>query len=189
MFLVVGLGNPGDKYIKTRHNVGFLFLDYLAHKNGLEFGKSKWKADIVKTSLYGESVVLVKPLTFMNLSGTAVAQIKSYYKTPLQNIMVVHDDLDLEFGRLKIIEGRGAGGHNGIRSMIENLGGKGFVRFRVGIGRPESEQESSSYVLSKMSNDEMQCLEERFSDIEKGIQVYFEKGIVEAMNLINPVNK
>ena len=188
MFLIVGLGNPGDKYVKTRHNVGFLFLDYLAQRNGIQLGKSKWKAEVVKTKLYGENVVLVKPLTFMNASGTAVAQLKSYYKAPLQNIIVIHDDLDLDFGRLKIVEGRGAGGHNGVRSLIENLGGKEFVRIRVGIGRSEFDQESSSFVLSRFTNDEIQSLESLFSEIEKGLKVYFDKGIIEAMNLINPVN-
>lgn len=189
MFLLVGLGNPGDKYLKTRHNVGFLFVDYLAQKNSLIWGKSKWKAEVVKTKLYGENVVLVKPLTFMNLSGTAVAQVKSYYKAPLKNIIVIHDDLDLNFGRLKIVADRGAGGHNGVRSLIDNFGGKDFIRIRVGIGRPEFDQESSSFVLSSLNNDEMQTLTGLFSLIEEGIKVYFDKGIIEAMNVMNPISK
>lgn len=188
MFLLVGLGNPGDKYLKTRHNVGFLFVDYLAKKNGLLLGKSKWRAEVAKTKLYGESVVLVKPLTFMNLSGTAVAQIKSYYKASLENIIVIHDDLDLDFGRLKIVAGRGPGGHNGVRSLIENLGGKDFVRIRVGIGRPTFDQESSSFVLSSLTSDEMHTLEGLFLEIEDGLKMYFDKGISEAMNVVNPVN-
>lgn len=189
MFLLVGLGNPGDKYSRTRHNVGFLFVDYLVRKSSLSPGKSKWKAEVVKANLYGEDVVLVKPLTFMNLSGTAVAQIRSYYKIPLKNIIVVHDDLDLDFGRLKIVADRGAGGHKGVGSLIDNLGGKDFVRIRVGIGRPQFDQEPSSFVLSSLTGDEMHTLNDLFPVIEEGIKVYFDKGVIEAMNVINSVNK
>lgn len=128
MYLIIGLGNPGQHYAGTRHNIGFMMLDYIAEKNNLTFLDSKWNALVSKAVVWDESLVLLKPQTFMNLSGTAVAQAVNFYKLQPANIIVIHDDLDMEFGRLKIVSGGGDGGHKGIRSIIEHLGTKNFPR-------------------------------------------------------------
>lgn len=187
MYLLVGLGNPGDKYRATRHNVGFLFLDYFAQKHAVAFSGSKWQADVAKVRLWGESIVLAKPLTYMNLSGTAVAKIIAYHRIRLERIIVVHDEIDLPLGRVKMVAGRGAGGHNGVRSIMEHAGGREFVRLRVGIGRPKTQQDSASYVLSKLPSPEMDILEREFPLLEEGVRLFVEKGITAAMNQINSI--
>ncbi len=185
MYLLVGLGNPGNDYSVTRHNVGFIFLDYLAEKYGFAFKSSKWQADVVKDSLWGKPVVLAKPQTFMNRSGSSVLQIKNYYQVNVQNLIVIHDDLDLDVGRIKIVTGRGAGGHNGIRSLIQHLDTNDFTRIKVGIGRPPALMSASNYVLSKFSPEEQKILEENLQNIEEAARMILEHGAVAAMNQIN----
>ena len=185
MHLIVGLGNPGDEYKSTRHNIGFLCLDFLAQKHALHFSASKWNADVVKGRMWGESCILLKPLTYMNRSGLAVVQASQYYRISQENIIVFHDDLDLPLGRMKMVFDRGAGGHNGVRSMIEQLGSKRFARIRIGIGRPVVAQGASSYVLSRFDNDELAVLHEKFNFLEEGLQCFIKKGPHEAMNMIN----
>lgn len=186
MHMIVGLGNPGRDYSTTRHNIGFIFLDYLADKNGFVFKDSKWQAEVVKDVLWGKPVILAKPQTYMNNSGTAVSQIFRYYQIEIENLIVVHDDLDLELGRIKIVTDRGSGGHNGIRSIIQHLGGvKEFVRIRVGIGRPDSEVSVSNYVLSRFNLEEQKSMDQRLLEIEDAVCLVVEKGVVPAMNQIN----
>ena len=185
MYLIVGLGNPGAEYQRTRHNIGFMFLDYLAERHQLTFATSKWKAEVVKGRMFGETVVLVKPQTFMNLSGTAVAAVVGFYRIPVENVLVVHDELDLELGRVKMVVDRGPGGHNGVRSLIEHLGGKNFVRLRVGIGRPPGQAGAASYVLSRFTADELAALEQDFRQLEEGVEAFLLKGAAAAMNLVN----
>lgn len=187
MYMIVGLGNPGRDYSTTRHNIGFIFLDYLADKNALVFKDSKWQAEMVKSALWGKQIILAKPQTFMNKSGTAVAQILRYYNIETENLIVVHDDLDLELGRIKIVTNRGSGGHNGIRSIIQHLGGvKEFVRIRVGIGRPaDSEVSVSNYVLSRFSKEEQNSMNQRLQDVEDAVRLVIEEGVNGAMNRIN----
>lgn len=186
MYILVGLGNPGRDYSTTRHNIGFIFLDYLADKEGLSFKESKWQAEVVKDVLWGKTVLLVKPQTYMNKSGTAVSQILHYYQVETANLIVVHDDLDLPFGRIKIVTNRGDGGHKGIRSIIQHLGGtKDFVRIRVGIGRPDSPVSVSNYVLSRLSPEEQSSMQQGLQDMEEAVRLVMEKGIGVAMNRIN----
>ena len=185
MYVIVGLGNPGKDYALTRHNIGFIFVDYLAAKYGLTFKGSKWQAETVKDRLWGQSVLLVKPQTYMNKSGLSVGQIANFYQVPNENIIVVHDGLDLALGRSKIVINRGAGGHNGIRSLIEHLGGKDFVRFRVGIGRPQNAASVSKFVLSKFSSQEQQVMDEALANLEQGVRLIADEGIIAAMNTIN----
>jgi len=120
LYLLVGLGNPGERYSTTRHNVGFIFLDYLAERLSLVFKRSKWQALQARAMLWNTPVLLVKPETYMNLSGEAVGAISRYYQVPAERVIVVHDDLDLPQGRVKIVAGRGAGGHTGIISIIKH---------------------------------------------------------------------
>jgi PTH1 family peptidyl-tRNA hydrolase len=135
--MIVGLGNPGSKYEKTRHNAGYLALDYFADKTGGKFDSEKMQGIFGSIRLSDRKVYLVKPQTYMNRSGECVAQFSRYFDIAPENILVVHDDLDLNPGRIKIVSGGGAGGHNGIRSTIKHLGTDRFARLKIGIGRPE----------------------------------------------------
>jgi PTH1 family peptidyl-tRNA hydrolase len=185
MYLIVGLGNPGKQYAETRHNVGFMALDYLADKNNLNFTDSKWKASIAKAVAWDESVILLKPATFMNLSGTAVTQAVHYYKIQTDNIIIIHDDLDMDFGRVKIVSGGGDGGHKGIRSIIEHLGTKNFSRIKIGIGRPPGPVLPEKYVLGKFDSDEKEIVEQKMSVLHEGIRIFLQQGIAAAMTVIN----
>ncbi|KPK23511.1 MAG: hypothetical protein AMJ61_15620 [Desulfobacterales bacterium SG8_35_2] len=185
MYLIVGLGNPGQQYSGTRHNVGFMVLDYLAGKNNLIFTESKWKALVAKATIWNESVVLLKPETYMNLSGTAVSRAAHFFKLQPANIIVIHDDLDLGFGRLKIVSGGGDAGHKGIRSIIEQLGTKDFPRIKIGIGRPPDPILPEKYVLGKFDSSEKEMIEQKMSVVMEGIRIFLQQGISAAMTMIN----
>jgi len=186
MFLLAGLGNPGSKYTGTRHNIGFMMLDYLASKYNLTFVDSKYQASQVKTVLWQSSMILLKPETYMNLSGTAVAAMANFFKIENTNIFVVHDDLDLELGRIRISAGGGDGGHKGIRSIISSLGTKDFTRLRIGIGRPALPIPPERYVLSKFDAEELALIEQQLPLAEEGLQLLVKEGVTAAMNGINP---
>jgi PTH1 family peptidyl-tRNA hydrolase len=185
MYLIAGLGNPGQQYAGTRHNIGFMMLDHFVEKNNLTFTDSKWKALVSKAVIWDESVVLLKPQTFMNLSGMAVAQAVNFYKLQPANIIVIHDDLDMEFGRLKIVSGGGDGGHKGIRSIIEHLGTKNFPRIKIGIGRPPTPVPPDKYVLSTFNSEEKKMIEQKMSLVIEGLRVSLQQGISAAMTFIN----
>jgi len=185
MYLIVGLGNPGQQYTGTRHNVGFMMLDYFAEKNTLTFTDSKWKSLVSKAMVWDESVVLLKPETYMNLSGTAVVPAAHFYKLQPANIIVIHDDLDMELGRIKIVSGGGDGGHKGIRSITEQLGTRDFPRIKIGIGRPHSPVFPENYVLGKFDSDEKEMIEQKLSVVFEGIRIFLQQGMAAAMTLIN----
>jgi PTH1 family peptidyl-tRNA hydrolase len=191
-YLIVGLGNPGDSYKQTRHNIGFLVVDELARRWGAVLSSEKWQARSARISLSGCRVCLLKPVTFMNLSGRAVALYAEYFKVLPDHILVIHDDIDMASGRLKLVAGGGAGGHNGIRSLVQSLATSDFLRLKVGIGRPGREEVHPDipverYVLSPLSDAEKQLLGERMDIIEQGIRLFLEDGSARAMNLINSV--
>ena len=153
--LIVGLGNPGPKYEQTRHNVGFVFVDELARSKGASFKlENKFHGDVCKLSLAGHDIWLLKPNTFMNLSGKSVAALARFYKIAPESMLVVHDELDIPPGQLRLKQGGGHGGHNGLRDMITQLVSKEFIRLRVGIGHPGQSRDVSNYVLDKASRDE-----------------------------------
>jgi PTH1 family peptidyl-tRNA hydrolase len=185
MYLIVGLGNPGQQYTGTRHNVGFMMVDYLAEKNNLTFTHSKWKALVTKAIVWEEPIVLMKPQTFMNLSGTAVAQAAQFYKMQPANIIVIHDDLDMEFARIKIVSGGRDGGHKGIRSIIEQLGTKTFPRIKIGLSRPSSPVLPEKYVLGKFDPAEKEMIEKKMPFVLEGIRIFLQEGIAAAMTMIN----
>jgi PTH1 family peptidyl-tRNA hydrolase len=185
MYLIVGLGNPGSQYVGTRHNVGFMLLDYLAQENNVSFTESKWKALMAKTVIWGESVILLKPETFMNASGTALAAAAKYYKILTDNIIVIHDDLDMPLGRIKMVSGGGDGGHKGIRSSITHLGTRDFPRVKIGIGRPSSMVPPENYVLGRFEPDEHELIKQRMAVVVEGIKVFMQQGISAAMNAVN----
>ena len=187
MFLVVGLGNPGAKYSMTRHNVGFMFLDYLAAEHDFSFSDSKWQARSALSRFQQEKVLFLKPETFMNLSGMAVVRAASYYKIPPEKIVVIHDDLDLEVGRVKLAFNRGDGGHKGIRSISGQLGTKEFSRIKIGIGRPPPRMPVENYVLSRFSEEEKNVLADMAALLERALGLIISQGIAAAMNEINSI--
>lgn len=191
-FLLVGLGNPGPKYSDTRHNVGFIVVDELAARWGDKLTTQKWDAFSCRISRWGVRLTLVKPMTFMNLSGRSVAEFANFYRIAVDNIIVIHDDLDMHPGRLKLVQGGGAGGHNGIRSIAQHLGSNGFFRLKIGIGRPgkngvHPDYPVDQYVLSMMEQGEHDLLRDRIDSIEDGLKYFVSESPARAMSLINSV--
>jgi len=189
-FLIVGLGNPGSKYELTRHNAGFLALDYFADQHGFALTAEKWQGVYCRDRLAGSRVLLVKPQTFMNKSGECVARFADFYRIEPANILVVHDDLDLPPGRIKVVARGGAGGHNGIRSIINHLGTSDFARLKIGIGRPERNEQGQGipvdrYVLAGFRDQERTVFNERLSLVDEAIELFIEQGIDACMNKIN----
>ncbi len=180
-WLVVGLGNPGKEYAANRHNVGFLVADLLASRVGAKFGRSKRAhAEVAEGRLAnqlggisgGPRLVLAKPLTYMNLSGAAVVSLAQFFKVPVENVVAVHDELDVPFGQVRAKRGGGEGGHNGVRSMSKSLSTKEYARVRFGIGRPPGRQDPADYVLSDFSGAERKELEflvDRAADVVEAV--------------------
>ncbi|ASA25032.1 aminoacyl-tRNA hydrolase [Paenibacillus donghaensis] len=157
---IVGLGNPGTQYAKTRHNVGFMALDELASRHGISFNQNKCKAIIGEGVIGGVKTVLIKPMTFMNLSGESVRAYMDYYKVALEDMIVVYDDLDTEMGKIRLRYQGSAGGHNGIKSIIQHAGTQSFNRVRMGISRPEPGSPIVDYVLTSFSKKESDRLKD-----------------------------
>jgi len=164
MKLIVGLGNPGKKYEKNRHNVGFLAVDYLIQKRNARKINSSFKGDLYKTSDF----LLLKPSTFMNLSGESVVLVKNYYKIDNEDIIVIHDDIDLKLGALKFKRGGGHGGHNGLKSIDKHIGND-YYRIRIGVGRPKSKEEVIDFVLSDFKEEELECIYPLFEKIDAAV--------------------
>jgi PTH1 family peptidyl-tRNA hydrolase len=160
-WLVVGLGNPGPDYARNRHNVGFMVADLLAARDGGRFGSHRSRSAIVEAHLAGRRVVIAKPSTYMNESGGPVAGLVKFFDVPITQVVVVHDELDLEFGTVRVKNGGGDNGHNGLRSITKSLGSKEYLRIRFGIGRPPGRQDPASFVLSNFSTAERKDLDVR----------------------------
>ncbi|OGQ48272.1 MAG: aminoacyl-tRNA hydrolase [Deltaproteobacteria bacterium RIFCSPLOWO2_02_FULL_47_10] len=154
MRLLVGLGNPGSKYSLTRHNVGFNVIDLVAEKIEAKIAGKKFSSFFGIAKIGGQDVCIIKPQTFMNLSGSAVADFSGYYKVGTEDILVVHDDIDLPFAKTRFVSGSGAGGHNGVISIIERLGTNEFWRLKIGVGRPPDALDPADYVLEKFTGEE-----------------------------------
>ena len=185
--LVVGLGNPGSKYHETRHNVGFMAIDLMAKELGLTFSEEKtFKAEVASTFLNGEKVYFVKPTTFMNLSGLAVRALLAYYNIPMEDFIVIYDDLDMEVGKLRFRQKGSAGGHNGIKSLISHIGTENFPRFRVGIGRPLPQWTVIDHVLAPFSEESQEKVQKGIKDTVKAVLGTLEVGIDKGMNQFNP---
>ena len=185
--LVVGLGNPGPRYAATRHNAGFLVLDLLAERVGARFkaGKPSAGADVLETRLAGHSVVLAKPRSFMNESGPPVAAVARFYKIPVERVTVVHDELDLDFGTLRLKAGGGEGGHNGLRSIVASMASKEFARVRFGIGRPPGRQDAADYVLREFSAAERPELGYFIDRAADALEALLAHGLEAAQNQFN----
>ena len=171
--LVVGLGNPGSKYHETRHNVGFMAIDLMAKELGLTFSEEKtFKAEVASTFLNGEKVYFVKPTTFMNLSGLAVRALLAYYNIPMEDFIVIYDDLDMEVGKLRFRQKGSAGGHNGIKSIIAETGTQEFDRIKIGIGRPQKGMTVVNHVLGKFSEDDYAMILLTLDKVETALHHY-----------------
>ena len=166
--LVAGLGNPGAKYEQTRHNAGFWFVDELARHYATQFRpESKYKSDVARFSIDGRDCRLQKPTDFMNRSGQAVAALAGFYRIPSTAILVVHDDLDLPVGTIKLKKAGGHGGHNGLRDLISHLGGKDFLRLRIGIGHPGHRDDVVDYVLKNASREDRGMIDQSINEAIK----------------------
>lgn len=184
-WLVVGLGNPGPAYARHRHNVGFRVADLLAERIGARFGRHrKAVAEVAEGHLGvgGPRLVLVKPMTYMNLSGGPVAGLARFYKVPVERVIAVHDELDIPYGQLRLKIGGGEGGHNGVRSLTGSLGGKDFVRVRFGIGRPPGRQDPADFVLSDFSPVERKELDFLVDRAADAVVAIAERGLEWAQN-------
>lgn len=182
MKLIVGLGNPGKEYEMTRHNLGFLVIDRLAQQTRITQKQRKFNALLLRGRIGDEQVILMKPLTYMNLSGGAVKKVSDYFRLSLQDLIVVHDDLDLDFGRFKIKKGGGDAGHKGIGSIIDQVADDAFLRVRIGIGRPEQGGEVIDYVLDPLNKSERTLLPEVLDQASLLIQTLIKNGVDAAMN-------
>lgn len=184
-YLIVGLGNPGRDYRDNRHNVGFMLVDRLAKQLGLAFSRLESRALVTKGEHAGRRVILAKPQTFMNLSGQAAGALARFYKVPLENLLVVYDEVDLPFGTLRLRAAGGSGGHKGMNSVIERLGTEAIPRLRIGINRPPGRKEAADYVLQDFSTSEVKALEAILDEAADAALLFIEQGIEAAMNKYN----
>jgi peptidyl-tRNA hydrolase, PTH1 family len=185
--LIVGLGNPGSQYEQTRHNAGFWFVEALARQHGASFkNESKFHGEACKLSIAGEDVWLLKPMTFMNRSGQGIAALARFYKIDTANILVAHDELDLPPGDIRLKQGGGHGGHNGLRDTIEKLGNnRDFQRLRIGIGHPGHASQVTGYVLGKAQADEQQLMDEAIDSALKVMPLAIGGEMQKAMNQLH----
>jgi len=183
--IIAGLGNPGKNYAQTRHNIGFLVVEALASKFLLSMDKTRFDAEYVKTRIKGQELFLVKPLSYMNKSGFPIHRFASYYKVDIEDIIIVHDDMDLAFGKIKIVKSRGHGGHNGVRSIVDTFGKKDCTRIRVGVGHPGSGRDVTGHVLGSFSPDEIKLLDSCIDTASDACLYIIENGTTAAMNRFN----
>ncbi|WP_460746621.1 aminoacyl-tRNA hydrolase [Nocardiopsis oceani] len=184
-WLVVGLGNPGPKYAGNRHNAGFMVVDAIAAEKGERWKVHKAHAEVVETRIDGVAAVLVKPRTFMNLSGGPVAGLARFYKVPMERIIVVHDELDIDFGALKLKKGGGSGGHNGLKSTTASLSGPDYLRVRFGVGRPPGRMDAAAYVLRDFSSAERAELDLNVERAADAVRTVLTDGLGKAQNIFH----
>lgn len=185
MKCIIGLGNPGRKYDNTRHNIGFMAVDHLAESMGIELSNKKFKAEYGAGYVNGERVMLVKPLTFMNLSGEAVRPLIDYYKIDVEDILVLYDDLDIPVGHLRLRQKGSGGGHNGIKSLNQHLGTQKYKRIRMGIDRPEPGVSVVNYVLGKFPKSDAGILEKVIQTTDDACTAFITKDFQDVMTQYN----
>lgn len=185
--LIVGLGNPGPQYEATRHNVGFMVVDVLAARIGAKFSShKKSNSEVIQARLSDRPVVVAKPRTFMNLSGQPVAALARFFSVDPGNIVIVHDELDIEFGSIRLKLGGGEGGHNGLRSISQQLGTKDYLRTRIGVGRPPGRMDAASYVLKPFSAAERKDLGVICEEAADAAELLLRDGLEAAQNHVHP---
>lgn len=184
-FLIVGLGNPGREYKDNRHNVGFMLVDRLTVRLNARLSRMQAKALVGSVNYEGNKIIFAKPQTYMNLSGQSIQGLARFYKLPLENMIVAHDDLDLPFGTIRIRPGGGPGGQRGVASTIERLGTKDFRRLRIGIGRPPGRMDPAAYVLQDFSQADLMLLSEVLDHAADAVLTFVTEGLNAAMNKFN----
>ncbi len=185
-YIIAGLGNYGAKYVYTRHNAGFLAMSYISQKLGKEISKSKFKALVTECEIGGKRALLMLPQTLMNNSGVAIKEAMDYYNIPIENVLVIFDDISLPVGKMRIRRSGSAGGHNGIKSIIEHTGSENFPRIKIGVGeKPHPEMDLVDWVLSRFTEDEQKVLFDKFEDVYRSSVLIAEGKTEEAMNKYN----
>lgn len=184
-YLLIGLGNPGREYVQTRHNIGFMLIDRLTVRLNARGMKVQSKAIVITAQHEGQKVILAKPQTFMNLSGQAIQGLVRFYKVPLEQVLVAHDDLDLPFCTLRMRPGGGAGGQKGIKSTIDQLGTNEFARLRLGIDRPPGRMDAAAYVLQEFTQKELLAVSETLDRAAEAALTFVTAGLNTAMNRFN----
>lgn len=185
MYLIVGLGNPEEEYSKTRHNMGFDTINKIAREYVIEVNKKKFDSLYGEGRIEKEKVILLKPQTYMNLSGKAIWQVVQFYKIPKENILIIYDDMDIEPGEIKIRKKGGAGSHNGMKSVVQELQTEDFARIRVGIGKPQFKDDKINYVIGAIPEQEKEKLEEGTTKAKESIIEILKNGMDMAMNKFN----
>lgn len=185
MYLIVGLGNPEPEYSKTRHNMGFDVINKIANKYEIDISRTKFNGNYGSGVIEEEKVILLKPQTFMNLSGQSIKPFVDFYKIPLENVLVIYDDMDVEVGNIKIRKQGGPGTHNGAKSVVHELVSENFPRIRVGIGKPLDEYDAVDYVIGKIDEEDYLALEKGIDKAAEAIVEYIKNGIDSAMNHFN----
>ncbi|OJH41162.1 aminoacyl-tRNA hydrolase [Cystobacter ferrugineus] len=188
MKIICGLGNPGREYERHRHNVGFMVVEALLPRARAELHQGKFQARVGQGSLGGEKIVFLEPQTYMNLSGRSVAEAARFYKVAVEDVLIIHDELDLDFGRLQLKAGGGSGGHNGLKSTVSSLGEDGFIRLRFGIGKPQgpnAKERVAGYVLSNFDDGERRRLDELLAQAADAAETWVRDGLATAMNRYN----
>lgn len=185
MYLIVGLGNPEEEYANTRHNMGFNTINEIAKKNNIQVTKRKFKALCENAIIQGEKVILLKPQTYMNLSGESIKEAVDFYGVESEKIIIIYDDIDVEKGKIKIRKKGGAGSHNGMKSIVEELKTTEFIRIRIGIGQPEFKNDMINYVIGTISKEEKEILDKGVEKAEKAVEEILKNGIDIAMNKFN----
>ncbi len=185
-FLIVGLGNPGSKYENTRHNAGFMFLDYLAGRCSCSINRSKFKSLCADTNIGGKRVILMKPQTFMNASGEAVIEAANFYKIPAEKVIVISDDVTLDVARLRVRRKGSHGGHNGLKNIILHLGTDNFPRIKIGVGqKPHPDYDMIDWVLGSLTADEIKNTASKYGYVYEGLLKILEGDVEEAMQICN----
>jgi PTH1 family peptidyl-tRNA hydrolase len=184
-YLIVGLGNPGRQYRETRHNIGFRLLDRLATRMNLSFSRVQFRALVTDRQANGVRLILAKPQTYMNESGLAVGALVRFYKIPLQNMLVVHDDVDLPLGTVRIRPGGGSAGQKGVGSIIDHLGTQDFPRLRMGVGRPPGQMLAAAYVLQEFARGEAEIVNLTLDKAVEAVLTFISEGLDSAMNKHN----
>ena len=185
MYLIIGLGNPEEEYIKTRHNMGFNTINKIAQKYNIEVNKNKFQGLCENAIIEDKKVILIKPQTYMNLSGNCVKEFVDFYKVKKEEVLVIYDDMDIEPGKIKIRKKGSSGGHNGMKSIIKMLGTEEFPRIRVGIGRPKYSGDEINYVIGAIPEEDITKLEDGIELAQKAVIEILRNGIDSAMNKMN----
>ena len=185
MYLIVGLGNPEEDYSKTRHNMGFNTINKISEEYKIAVDKRKFKALYGTGEIEGKKVILLKPQTYMNLSGESVQEIMHYYKIPVEELIVIYDDMDVKIGAIKIRKKGGPGTHNGMKSVVNNINSQEFARVRVGIGSPENKTDLISYVIGAIPQEEIEILDKATTKAKDAVVEIVKNGLDKAINIFN----